>query len=614
MTNLRCRHDLNVLRLFWVAQWLLPLVSITLFQRRFGYGWQAIFYHLLIVEVAFGFLLGGAVALGAVRWLRVRRGARYVLPVAWGLLTVAIYYINLLAWGGRLANGMNLRFSWVAPYLLHPSEAIRALSIPPAVFWGVLAGVPVAILAVHLAAARPLAAVGAGWLVRLRRWRQRTPTAGWRLAGVGTLAGVALCGLAYAAPRAEMGLAAEDQLFGDPIFASLFEEHTTLPLAGVGDTLAASGHGYTPPGQFQKKNVVLIVVDACRADHLGALGYARDTTPFLNALRDSGHLRVVRSFYAASCCTYGGMLTLLRAQHWFKMTLHGFGLQDVLKRAGYQTHFLLSGDHTHFNNLKQFYGPNVDTYSDGLDAQRHYTLNDDRGMFESFDKLAPYDGTPSFLFLHLMSAHFLGSRLAVHERYKPFDGPLTPETYTNNYDNGIIQADRNLYEIFRELKRKGYLQNSVVIITGDHGESLGERGTYQHGKNLYAEEVQPPLLIYDPEPTEYRNLEFARQVDVAPTILDRLGLPVPPGWDGRSLLRGETPRFAYLRFGNTFAVVDHTPERTLKYIYDSLTGTEEVYNDTLDPQERTNILATTDEQELSELRRAILAFAPRAGS
>ena len=612
MKNFQRRHDLKILLLFWGAQWLLPLVSIVLFQRRFGYGPMVISDHLLIVETAFGLLFGGTMALGAVRWLRERRAARYLLPLAWGFLTVAIYFIYLLAWGGRLFNGMNMRFSWVAPYVLHPSVAIQTLAIPAAGFWGTLVGLPVLILAVHLAAARPLAAMQVGWLVRLRRWRHREPVKSRRQAGA-VLAGLALCGLAYVVSRTNTEPLVDGQLLGDPIFASLYEEHGILPLAGIGDALAASGRGYVPPKQFQKKNVILIVVDACRADHLGALGYGRDNTPFLQALRDSGHLRVVRSFYSASCCTYGGVLTMLRSQHWFKMTLHGFGLQDVLKRAGYKVHFLLGGDLSNFNNLKSFYGPNLDSFSDGLDQSRHYTLNDDRGMFESFDKLGPYEGTPSFLYLHLMSVHYLGPRLPEYERYTPDTGKWNPVVYGNNYDNGVVQADRNIYEIFKELKRKGYLQNSIVIITGDHGESLGERGQYGHSKNLYNEEVQPPLLIYDPEPVAYQNLEFARQIDVAPTILDRLGLPIPPGWDGRSLLRDDGPRLGYLRFGDKFAVVNHTPERTIKYIYDAVAGAEEVYDETHDPHEQTNIVSTTNAQELSDLRLKILAFAPHNG-
>ena len=469
---------------------------------------------------------------------------------------------------------------------------------------------PLAILAIYGAAARPFAVGGLGGFVRLRRWRRGRSV--WRMAavvrGLGLARHATLRALSYQGTLDDMKKCFVD----DPIFDSLFKENSGLSLAGVGNVSDAFGRNYAVPGGFQKKNVILIVIDACRADHLGVLGYGRDNTPFLNSLRDSGRLRVARSFYSASCCTYAGVLTLLRSRHWFKMTLHGFSLHDVLKRAGYKVHFLLSGDLSNFGSLKSFYGPNLDTFSDGLDKARHYSLSDDRGLFESFNQLAAYDGTPSFLYLHLMFVHALGPRLPESERYTPVGGKRSPVNYGNLYDNGVVQADRNIAEIFQELERKGYLQNSVVVITGDHGESLGERGQYGHGQNLYNEEVQPPLLIYDPEPVVYQNLEFARQVDMAPTILDRLGLPVPPGWDGRSLLRGEASRWAYLRAGDTYAIIDHTPGRTLKYIYDARTHKEEVYDDTRDPTEQTNIFSTTGQQELGDLRKNVDLFLRRS--
>ena len=561
------------------TQWLLPFASVLLFQRRFTYGFSIVCYHLLLVESAYGLLLGVTSLAGTAGWLRSWRASRYLLPLAWGSLTVGLYYVYLLAWGGRLAFGMNMRFAWAEPYVFHPSIGISTFSISPVLFWGVLVGIPLAILAVYAVAARPLAAAGLPWLLRLGRWRRSTPHAAWRVGASLVLAALAVCALSVAACDRGTDEQPKGYLFDDPILACLFDENTTMPLAGKGNADDALGRTYAAPDRFQKKNVVLIVIDACRADHLGVLGYGRDTTPFLDALGRSGHLRTVRSYYSASCCTYAGVVTMLRSRHWFKMTQHGFSLQDALKRAGYQTHFLLSGDLSTFCSLKSFYGPNVDSFSDGLDRNRHYGLNDDRGIFESFVRLAPYDGTPSFLYLHLMSAHSLGQRMSDYALYTPANGQRDPVNYGNGYDNGIRQADSNIYEIFKELKRKGYLQNCVVFVTGDHG-----------------------------------NLDFARQVDIAPTILDRLGLPIPPGWDGRSLLRADEPRLAYLRYGDTYAVVNHAPGRTLKYIYDARVGTEEVFDDTQDPHEQRNILDATDPQQLEEMRRAILAFAPHPGS
>ena len=112
----------------------------------------------------------------------------------------------------------------------------------------------------------------------------------------------------------------------------------------------------------------------------------------------------------------------------------------------------------------------------------------------------------------------------------------------------------------------------------------------------------------------YRNLDVASQIDVAPTILDRLGLPIPPSWDGHSLLRDEPPRFSYLRIATLYALIDHTSDRTLKYIYDDRKKTEQIYDETHDPHEEQDIFASTDARELQDLRAAIGAFAVHPGS
>ena len=526
------------------AQVLLPLASVAAFRSRYNYPFRTVCYHLLIV--AGGYLAAFAVAalLSSARTLRARAATRYVLPLVWGSVTVGLYFSYLLAWGGRVGIGMNLTPAIALPYLLHPALTTGTLSISPVLFWGVLAVVPVAILLGYMAAAPAFSSV----LLRLRvrmRAGMHTPLSVARQCQILAVAAglIAAASVAFAVWPPPLST-----LLGDPIFVSLLNKNVLFPIAGLNGDSNLVQRDYTPPREFQKKNVILIVLDACRADHLGVMGYERDTTPFLDSLQQAGHLHSVRSFYSASSCTFGGIMTLLRSQHWFNMTQGAFALQDVLKRVGYQVHFIHSGDQSNFEYLKVYYGKNLDSFSDGGSTTRHFGLNDDRGVFESFEQLASFNGTPAFLYFHLMSVHPLGPRLEANIKYRPASLRKAPGCYLNNYDNGIVQADNNIRDLFTQLARKGYLQNSIVVITGDHGESLGERNRYGHTLNLYAEEVMPPLLIYDPEPVTYRNLRVARQIDVAPTILDRLGLPVPSDWDGRSLLRewfgfgGENPR------------------------------------------------------------------------
>ena len=603
----------TVFGLLVAVQLLIPLTNAVCFQRRYQYPLRMVGYHLLVVGLAYSSLFGGSTLVATVRPGRWRTTAAAVLSLGWGLVSVALFFGYVLAWGGRQGAGTNLTPSMLVPYLVHPATAMGILQISPLMFWGILVGIPAAILAVYAAAVPAFSLV----LLRASAWvRLYAPTILRPERPRRVLAGVFACILAglttwWSVPP----LDSLTRLLGDPILGTLVYENASLPIDA---SSAAGDHArtvYRSPPRFQRKNVILIVLDACRADHLGVEGYGRDTTPFLSSLRAAGRLHVVHSFYSASCCTFGGILTLLRSQDWFKMSPRAFALQDVLKRSGYRVHFLLSGDQSGFLHLKSYYGQNLDTFSDGTDPSRHCTLNDDRGMFESFNAVPSSNGTPTFFYFHLMSSHGLGTKLTCNLRFQPSADPTVASQRINSYDNGVYQADRNIRELFHRLELKGYLQNSLVVITGDHGESLGERSFWGHAHNLYSEEVTPPLLIYDPDHTvSYRNLELARQVDVAPTILDRLGLPTPASWDGRSLLRDGPPRFSYLRFADTYAVIDHTPDRTLKYIYDDRTKKEEIYYLDADPHDHTDVFSEVVPGEVGELRQAVGRFSVFPGS
>ena len=419
---------------------MLPLASIASYRSRYNYPIRTVCYHLLIVAGGYLAAFVAAVLLSSTRTLRARAATRYVLPLLWASVTVGLYFSYLLAWGGRIGIGMNLTPAIALPYLLHPALTTGTLSISPVAFWGVLAMVPVAILLGYTAAAPAFSSV----LLRLRvrmHASMHTPLSTARQCQILATAGGSIVAASGAFAMWPPPLSF---LLADPVFISLLNKNVLFSISGLNGESTLVQHGYTPSREFQKKNVILIVLDACRADHLGVMGYERDTTPFLDSLQRAGHLHSVRSFYSASSCTFGGIMTLLRSQHWFNMTQGAFALQDVLKRIGYQVHFIHSGDQSSFEYLKIYYGKNLDSYSDRGSADRHFGLNDDRGVFESFDQLASFNGTPAFLYFHLMSVHPLGPRLEANIKYRPASLRKAPVCYLNNHDNGIVQADHNI--------------------------------------------------------------------------------------------------------------------------------------------------------------------------
>src|SRR5690606_8624800 len=106
---------------------------------------------------------------------------------------------------------------------------------------------------------------------------------------------------------------------------------------------------------------------------------------------------------------------------------------------------------------------------------------------------------------------------------------------TNYYDNGVVQFDRVVSQLLEHLQHKGYLDNALVVITGDHGELLGEHGQFSHAKTVYDAVLRVPFVLirygYEAD-QQLRSDMVSSQVDIAPTILSELRMPLPSTWVG----------------------------------------------------------------------------------
>ena len=367
--------------------------------------------------------------------------------------------------------------------------------------------------------------------------------------------------------------------------------------------------------KFARKNVVLITVDSLRPDHMQVYGYGRPTTPFLSSLFASGHLR--RVDFALATCPYTscGVISTMASQHLRSMVPESFKLHDLLFDQGYQVNFVLSGNHDWYT-LKGFYGTSITYYFDGENSAR-YLANDDRVILEGLDKVPAFSGTPAFFFFHLMSPHYTGIKQDRYRVYNPsiiegtweslISGKHDATTKTNNYDNGVLQADATIGEIFEALKQKGYLNDSMAVILSDHGEGLGERGPtyYSHSLTVYQEFIRIPLLIYDDPATKYENTKFARQIDVAPTILQRLGLSIPPSWQGRSLLEPSITSYSFHEARPNkvplYAVIEWSESTIYKYLH-SGSKPDELYELVSDPHERRNLISTAAPELIGRMK------------
>jgi len=141
------------------------------------------------------------------------------------------------------------------------------------------------------------------------------------------------------------------------------------------------------------------------------------------------------------------------------------------------------------------------------------------------------------------------------------------------------------------------------VVIGDHGEGLGERH-WAHGWDLYNEDIRIPMLIYNAPAAAYPDLAFATQVDIAPTILDRLGLPIPASWEGQSLVAPTQTRFTNHQtyfFPNRFAVIYRDGAALFKFISTPHYGKEELYDLMHDRPEAQNLV--TRQPGLADLLR-----------
>ncbi|MCV2366073.1 sulfatase-like hydrolase/transferase [Paucibacter sp. DJ1R-11] len=353
---------------------------------------------------------------------------------------------------------------------------------------------------------------------------------------------------------------------------------------------------YLPGPAPQPRPLVLILVDALRSDQMQVYGGPTPNTPFLNRLLSEGQLQRIDHAYSVCTVSYCGILGTLSSRYWHQITPQPWNLADALQRAGYESRFLLSGDHTSYYGMRKMYGPAVALIRDGSDTPDQYS-NDDQVLLNTLDQTGWPSDKPGFMYLHLMSAHRLGRVAAEHKLWQASNAPAwsafaairasdeSPREQEGNarararYHNGIRQADAMIEQIFARLERFKVLDKALVIISSDHGEYLGEHGQWSHGGLPLEPAVRIPLLIYDrlarqPLPEH----ELVSQVDIAPTLLQAAGLVAPRHWVGMPLQdAGRSHQALVLESAESSGVVALIDGRRYKYLRLLSSGEERLH-------------------------------------
>jgi arylsulfatase A-like enzyme len=332
-------------------------------------------------------------------------------------------------------------------------------------------------------------------------------------------------------------------------------------------------------------DVVLVVLDTVRADHVSAYGYARPTTPTFDALAHDAALFLDAVAPATwSLPSHASLFTGRFASAHGAHDEHRFldpgppTLAETLAAAGYDTRsFTANAWISDALGLTRGFAWTDEAWRAGTVGrtfQPMYRLLDRLGLgaidkggsdavanFERWLAARPPDAPPAFTFLNFIEAHFpyhqlpadylarfsersrgelraLSLRLmAAQFSGEAIDPVAAAPVATAMYDAGILYADMLLGRVVEALRRRGSLDRTILAVLADHGEMLGEHGEFGHGLSLYEPALHVPLLVrYPPRVTTARVARPVSTVGVYATVLDLAGITPPPSLQVGSLV------------------------------------------------------------------------------
>ncbi len=358
-------------------------------------------------------------------------------------------------------------------------------------------------------------------------------------------------------------------------------------------------------------NVLLITVDTLRADALGSYGNTRAVTPWMDRLAAEGvRFENARAHNVVTLPTHASILTGLYPQEHGVRDNSGFRLRKglptlatILRKEGYRTGAFVSAF-----PLDARFGLDAgfEVYEDSfVGAERRPAFYEQERSGSETVALArtwidTVDPGPWLCWVHLYEPHF------------PYDPPqpLRSRFSDDLYLGDVAAADEALAPLLEPLLKDANNRQTLVVLTSDHGEALGEHGEATHGIFAYESTLRVPLILYQSDLFESRVvLDPVRHIDLLPTILDALGLAGSEGSSGRSLLpvvfgqdADEAPStyFESLspKLNRGWAPLYGIVDGDMKYIELPI---PELYNLEVDPGERTN-LAATEPERVTELR------------
>ncbi len=335
--------------------------------------------------------------------------------------------------------------------------------------------------------------------------------------------------------------------------------------------------------EMEKPNVVFVLLESVSEEKMSYYGYNRKTTPNIDEIAEKGivfmnaYTTATHSDYAQP--TYLSSRYVLENEYrtFYKENPNRTFVWDVFANNGYTTGYISSQNdlwanmdsYLDYASLDFYWYSLTDgetDYGSGL-AQKDYdhkTMNVALNWLNNtFTHCASYEnetinGTiyfnksnclvyefdkeePFFLYMNLQGTH---NPLTYHENYSSYkpDSPgiLGKDNYDNRYDNSLLYVDAQLGRLFEYLENQGVMNNTVVILSSDHGHDTQNRHNIDgHAKSVYDDELRVPLIFYFPDLSHMEIEERVSHVDVLPTLVDILGLSQDNYFDGEPMTKDD---------------------------------------------------------------------------
>jgi len=412
------------------------------------------------------------------------------------------------------------------------------------------------------------------------------------------------------------------------VLCAFFLSRPPTPVSAGGSVKGASAEPSVEGGGFVKSrwvasgrpDVVFVLIDSLRADHVGFWGYGENTTPFIDGLAADG--LVFMRAYSQETYTEASVPSILGSLYPFQHkvlydrprmdTLADsiVTLPEVLHDNGYSTAAFVYNPHLksgyNFDQGFDVYDDAPEGFVGSTEPEKYETASKIRGKVLGWLR-SNRSARPFFLYLHYRD---------VHDPYlppPPYDRRFSNVSGANpvaDYDGEIAYTDGQLRLLMADLS--GFSNDTVYVITADHGEEFNDHGHMSHGWSLYDELMHVPLIFYSPQ----RRASFVvRQpvelIDVAPTILGILNITPPKEFIGRGLWGAldDGVRFReYVVSGGSKGRLALIRDDIKYYVHPNLTKdqlmsgddfdaewSEEMYNLSSDPHERVNIISANPE-------------------